>query len=110
MLPKRERLSRKDFSHFFSVGRRVHTTWCMLVVAPCNTLHVSVVVPKKVVQGAVARNKLRRRIYDIVRRYRHEKTLTGVYIIVVKQLAIPMEYSTLQEAVQKILANPKLIT
>lgn len=100
MLPKKERLSRLEFNRFFSVGKRFHSPSLQVVYAPQNTLHVSVVVSKKVAKSAVIRNKIRRRIYDIVRHYRSEKEVHGVFIFLVKQPVVQMPFVSLKAEVR----------
>ena len=99
MLPKKERLNRATFSRFFSAGKRIHSPSLQLVFTPYASLHASVVVPKKIVKSAVGRNKLRRQIYDMVRRYRSEGPLSGVYIFLIKPNAVGKKFTALQEEV-----------
>jgi ribonuclease P protein component len=105
MLPKKERLSRKEFNRFFSIGKRFHFPTFQVVYAPYTTLHVSVVVSKKIAKTAVHRNKVRRRIYDIVRNYRTENSLTGVFIFFTKQPVTLLTYAKLQEEVRMSVQN-----
>ncbi len=101
MLPKKERLSRDAFSRFFSMGKRHHSPSLQVVYTPYESLHVSVVVPKKVQKSAVKRNKIRRRIYDIVRNYRKERGIQGVFIFLAKATIIELAYVQMKEEVQK---------
>lgn len=101
MLSKKERLSRKEFSRFFSMGRRTHTTLFQIVYTHHNTLHVSVVLSKKFVRSAVLRNKIRRRIYDIVRQHRKTTGVVGVYIIIIKSSTIHQK--TYQELKKEVI-------
>ncbi len=107
MLPKKERLSRVEFNRFFSVGKRHHSPSLQVIFTPYKNLHVSVVVSKKVAKSAVVRNKIRRRIYDIVRNYRSEKSVVGVFIFIVKAPIITSTYPTLKvevvSAVQDVI-------
>ncbi len=103
MLPRKERLSRKEFNRFFSFGKKVHSASFTLVYAPHEELHVSVVVSKKVAPTAVVRNKVRRRVYDIVRRARDERNIHGVYIFLTKPSVARTDYTTLKEEVRKHL-------
>lgn len=108
MLPKKERLKRVDFSRFFSVGKRIHSASFVLIYSQHPTLHASVVVSKKVHKSAVVRNKLRRRIYDMVRRYRDEGTRSGVYIFVTKNGADKKTFQELHQEVTQALAKIKV--
>lgn len=100
MLPKKERLKRIDFSRFFSVGRRVNTPLFQLIYSEYPSLHVSVVVSKKVSKLAVKRNKIRRRVYDVVRTYRKEAKTTGVYIFIMKAEAAGASYEEIRDVAQ----------
>ncbi len=99
MLPKKERLKRAEFSRFFSVGKRYHTPLFTMVYAPFETLHVSVVVSKKISNRAVVRNKIRRRIYDIVRHYRTETEVRGIFIFLTKKGVESTPYTSLKSEV-----------
>jgi ribonuclease P protein component len=85
------------------LGKRVHSPAFQLVYHPHDELHVSVVVSKKNAKKAVLRNKIRRRIYDIVRHYRDAKGLTGVYIFLTKEQVTHTPYTSLKEEVEKKL-------
>lgn len=99
MLPKKERLSRLEFNRFFSVGKRYHSPLFTVIYVPFPTLHVSVVVSKKISNRAVVRNKIRRRIYDIVRHYRTENKLRGVFIFLTKKSVEDVLYASLKSEV-----------
>lgn len=99
MLPKKERLSRVEFNRFFSAGKRCHFPLFQIIYTTHNTLHVSVVISKKIAKSAVVRNKIRRRIYDIVRNYRSEEKTSGVFIFMVKLPVVTTSYSRLKEEV-----------
>lgn len=100
MLSKKERLSRIEFSRFFSVGRRFHTPLFTLVYAPHTELLASVVVPKKVSQKAVVRNRIRRRIYAIVRQFRKESKTRGVFIFLTKPTVVDVPHTVLTSEVR----------
>jgi len=86
MLPKKERLRREEFNRFFSEGKKIHSPSLQLIYTPNPEFHASVVVSKKVYSHAVKRNKLRRQVYDMVRRYCIQNgKLTGVYIFITKK-------------------------
>lgn len=70
-----------------------------MVQVPFEELHTSVVVSKKVSTKAVVRNKIRRRIYDIVRQHRTQTGIRGVFIFLVKAPAIDSSYETVRKEV-----------
>lgn len=100
MLPKKERLSRVEFNRFFAEGKRYHTPLFTLMYVPHTELHVSVVASKKVSPKAVVRNKIRRRIYAIVRGYRTEKETRGVFIFLAKAINETTSYEVLSHEVR----------
>jgi len=105
MLKKKERLKRADFSHFFSLGKRIHTPYFTIVFVPYTTSHGSVVVSKKIARKAVDRNTLRRRIYDILRRELRADAPKGVYILLVKKEALGASHKVLLETFVKAVRS-----
>ena len=105
MLAKKERLSREAFSRFFVAGKRHHTTLFQIIYTPHPTFHASVVVSKKIAKTAVLRNKLRRRIYDIVRRQRVATGMTGVYIFITKPEVVKTTFTELKAQVEAALTK-----
>jgi ribonuclease P protein component len=97
MLPKKERLTRKEFSTFFPLGKRFHSPLLTVVYAPHTTFHASAVVSKKIEKHAVGRNKFRRRIYAIFERKRRERSFTGVFICIAKNGAAEATFTQLEE-------------
>lgn len=102
MLRKKERLKKEDFNRFFSVGKRSHSPLFQLVFAPYPTFHASVVVPKKILRGAVARNKLRRQAYDVLRNLRPSG---GVFILIAKAGAAKTEYALMRSDIESLLGR-----
>lgn len=96
MLKKIKRLSREEFSRFFSVGKRLHSPTAQLIYTKQPKMRVAVVVPKKVLPKAVQRNKLRRRVYTIMQ----EIDRVGVFIFILKT---PASKQTFQELRKEII-------
>lgn len=67
MLPKRERLSRKEFTELLACGRRIRGSTVSLLYRPAPRRKCGVVVSKKTARQAPARRLLRRRVYHILR-------------------------------------------
>lgn len=103
MLQKKKRLTREEFNRFFAVGRRIHSPTLQIIFTPNQTVHVAVVVSKKVAKHAVQRNKIRRRMYDIVRNYLKETQVTGVFIFLVKKPILTMEFTEIRKMVRSHL-------
>lgn len=105
MLNKKERLTKKEFDRFFASGRRYHSPLFTLVHVETDTFNGAVVVGKKVFKRAVDRNRLRRRVYNILYRLSREKDLKSVYIILTKPAAAEASFPELKEALQKLIPN-----
>ena len=102
MLKKKERLNREAFNRFFAAGTRLHSPFLQIVYTPHEELHASVVVPKKIERLAVRRNKIRRRIYDILRRTLHGRR-GGIYIVIVKPGVQSPSYEALKAEISNII-------
>ncbi len=108
MFAKKNRLSRKAFSRFFSSGVRSHGRLMQLVhqsetEARTVSFQVAVSVSKKVSKRAVDRNRLRRQCYAIARQWHHETPLCGVYIFILKPAALEAAYEELETEVRGLL-------
>jgi ribonuclease P protein component len=101
MLPKKNRLTRAQFDHYFKNGRRHHSEICTLIFHASPHFHTSVVVGKKVYKKAVDRNKLRRRVYALVRTYLLHKT--SVCIVLVKPKVSSIPYTRAKEELITLL-------
>jgi len=67
MLPKENRLEREKFADILKTGRRVRQDSLTLVYKQSQkTLKIGIVVGKKVAKKAVDRNKIKRRIRNIL--------------------------------------------
>lgn len=69
MLPKNRRISRSDLKEVRGVGKSVNSSHFFLKVMHVDTpvSKFAVSVSKKVSKKAVVRNKVRRRVYSVVR-------------------------------------------
>lgn len=105
MLAKKERLTKSDFDRFFASGRRHHTPLFTLVYTPSADFHGAVVVPKKILKSAVKRNKVRRRMYDVLRRQSCSGGVCGVYILLMKPEGVTAPYTELKEALGTLLGR-----
>lgn len=108
MLKKKERLTRKEFEHSFSVGKRYHSPYMQLIHEKNSSFHGSAVVGKKVYKKAVDRNTLRRRLYGVLYRFHATTQSAGTYILIAKpkikelsRLEIMQEARTLLQKVSK---------
>jgi ribonuclease P protein component len=84
MLHKTERMNRTQFSAFFASGRRVHGSYTTLLISSSDRFSCSVVVSKKVAKKAHDRNRIKRRLYAIIKTLETERQLIGGFIILAK--------------------------
>ncbi len=105
MLAKRHRLTTAAFNEHFKRGRRIHGTYMQLIIDVSPTFHGSVVVGKKVYKHAVNRNRLRRRLYDILRQQLLSQTSPLVCICIVKPAAAKVPYHTVRAELADLLAQ-----
>lgn len=107
MFLKQHRLDRKSFTEYFKCGARSHNQLVTMVRSPSPNDHslfrVAVSVSKKVFKKAVDRNRLRRRLYAIMKRRHQEEPLSGIYILIAKPLSASATYEALEEAVTNLL-------
>jgi ribonuclease P protein component len=106
MLKKKERLTKKEFDRFFATGRRRHETLFTLVFQESDSFHGAVVVGKKVHKRAVDRNRLRRRIYNILYRLSRDRDLKGVYIILTRPAAAGAKFADLKACLERSMVLP----
>jgi len=105
MLKKKERLTKKEFDRFFSSGRRLHSPLFTLIYSQDANFHGAVVVGKKVFKHAVDRNRLRRRLYNILYRLSRESERSGVYIVLTKPAAGLVSFDELKKALETLVAQ-----
>lgn len=107
MLKKRERLTKKEFDTYFATGKRFHTPLLQLIYTPYTSFHGAAVAGKKVHKKAVDRNKLRRRLYNILYHLKVERALSGVYMIIAKPAAKDASYAVLKTDIEKVVGLTK---
>ena len=102
MLQKQQRLTTKEFDHYYQTGRRLHGQYVGIIYNPSDEFHGAVVVGKKVYKKAVLRNRLRRQVYAVL--YRSQGILPlGVYIIIARGSASTLSGKEVILEVQKLL-------
>lgn len=106
MFCAKERLSRAAFTTVFKSGVRYQTPALTLIYSPSPTRQVSVVVGKKVYKNAIDRNRLRRRLYDAIRRYFiAHAVVQGTFILITKPPAVAFTRLETGSAVADLLAR-----
>lgn len=67
MLSRQQRLTRSAFAQVYKTGRRTHTKNLTGITISASIQKAAVVVSKKVAKKAHERNKIRRRLYALLR-------------------------------------------
>lgn len=101
-----------SLKYVYAKGKTVRSASMSLRFAPNTrrtTWRVAVVVSKKVHKSAVKRNRIRRRIYEIVRTARiAEQFSTDIVIIVYDAQVLDMTPQDLQDQIYSLLKQAKL--
>ena len=105
MLHKSQRLSRSEFTHYFSLGTRIHDPAITLIYSPGDNFKASVVVGKKVAKKAVTRNTFRRQIYGLLAEYVTRGISSGIYIVITKPAFSVLSKSARTTVIREILAR-----
>jgi len=105
MFTKKERLTKKEFDHSFSVGTRHHCPSLQLIHHPSDSFHGAAVVGKKVYKKAVDRNRLRRQMYGVLYRHHTASALTGTFILIAKPAIKKMNTSELSAEIQTLVGK-----
>lgn len=114
MLPRKNRIPRKDFPGHKVQGFRVFSPLFSAVfyrVSDTKVLNsrVSVVVSKKTAKTAVSRNTLRRRFYELLAPNLAGLVPATTIVIYPKKEAQKEQFSVLKSEVEKALKQAKLI-
>ncbi len=103
MLSKKNRLSRKEFSEYFKLGKRHHTPLFTLVYCENNAFKASAVISKKIAKTAVARNKFRRRVYAVLEGVLEEGSLKGIFICIAKSGAGEASFDSIRHELLELI-------
>jgi ribonuclease P protein component len=112
MLPKKFRLRKKnDFDKVYKKGRKITSEFFLIKIKPSGLKfsRIGFVVSKKTAGKIVLRNKLKRRMREIIRLFREE--LKGGYdiIIVAKPTSLDKNYKDLEIDLKKLLKKENLL-
>ena len=120
MLPRLKRLTTELFKEVVQKGSISHGTFSVIrcqnrpdrLVSSKNSSNFSrfgVSVPKRVAKTAVLRNKIKRRIYSIVRKFEN-RIITGKNVIIImKNGAETAKYKELEQDIETIFVKSGLL-
>lgn len=102
MLPKSERLTKKDF-----VGLRPRIifrgTFVDIAASPAQLSRFACVIAKKRIKRAVDRNRVKRKIYHIIREVKPETS--NLVIVYPKITTLSGQFSNIKEEIAKAFAT-----
>lgn len=103
MLPRQQRLTRiRDFDRVFKKGRMYSTPLLLFRMCENNMpgARVGIIVSNKVSKHAVVRNKIKRRIREIIRK--HLVLLNGTDVIIIaKKTIVKVDFLNIQNDIDK---------
>lgn len=106
MLPKAHRLTRREFTRYFTDGKRIGDQYFTVIYSPGPSAQAAVSVGKKVSKQAVLRNRLRRRVYAIIKDwFGNLINAQGVVIVIVKPAARTLSKAQFTEVLQTLLGR-----
>lgn len=110
MLPKKNRISKKDFPSSQRQGIRVFSAFFSAVFYKNEgEVRVAVVISKKTAKTAVLRNLLRRRFYHAIQENHGRFIQKGSLVIYPKKEAGAAPFSVIKKEITEALNKAKLI-
>lgn len=105
MIAKGYRITVKEFNQPFTSGNRIYTSTAILIYKPDTTFRTSVVVGKNVLKSKPLKNKIRRKIYSILREYYQKHPITGTYIFLIQKPAISTSHAKLTKVIEDLITR-----
>lgn len=111
MLPKNNRITRKEFPVASTQGFRVFSPFFTVVVYRNkeNTTKATIVVSKKISKSAVVRNKTKRVFYEVVQKFIPQITSPSLLVVYPKKEYFSTKFSVLVDEFRKNLSKSKII-
>lgn len=82
MISRSQRISGEQFDSVMEKGKIIHSSLFLArILGGQKDTRIAAVTPKKIMKTAVARNKVRRKIYEAVKEFKLE-IVSGVHILV----------------------------
>ncbi|MBA3733099.1 ribonuclease P protein component [Patescibacteria group bacterium] len=112
MLPKKRRISRKEFPHILSTGKRFNSQSLLLYLALDKTnilSRFSFSLSKKTCALATERNKYRRQGYSLITENLKRIKPGFLLFFSFKKGSLPISYDKLRAEVEELLSNSGVI-
>lgn len=110
MLPRKNRISRKEFPVYSKQGIRVFSPLFSAVIYPKEKgVNVSVVVSKKTAPKAVVRNSVRRHFYAIIEQYLGKFSHGATIVFYPKTEALNASFDVLKTEITHALHKAQVL-
>ena len=110
MLPRKNRIPRKEFPAYSKQGIRVFSPLFSAVIYPKEKgVNVSVVVSKKTAPKAVARNSLRRHFYAVAEMYLGKFSRGATIVFYPKAEALNTSFELLKNEIEQVLRKTHIL-
>lgn len=110
MLSSSNRLSTSIFKHIIQNGGVFHGNFFIIRCEYSKDLsHFAVSVPKKVAKTAVLRNKIRRRVYSIIRKFKDSFISKQNIVFIAKKDIEKVSFIELTDEIRKIFVKCGLL-
>ncbi|HUD04269.1 MAG TPA: ribonuclease P protein component [Candidatus Paceibacterota bacterium] len=109
MIVARNRLSKDEVKIVFEKGRRYGGASGAIIFLKDSKRKYAVVVPKKLLNSAVKRNSLRRKIYTFLRQ-RMPSILPGHLVILPNQKVTTLDFRGISHELHTLLFNARLLS
>ncbi len=109
MLPKHKRISKDSFKPILLQGSLYHSTYFTLRALPSNTDSYAVLVSKKVAQNAVDRNRIRRRVYSLIREHLSDIKKPAKAVFSAKKGALTLSFEKQKEEIVGLMKKAQII-
>ncbi len=112
MLSKKNRLRKnKDFIKILSKGRRINEQALLLIILKndLKETRVGLIISKKISKKAVVRNKIKRRIYNLIRKKLSEIKSGFDLLIITKPEIKEKKFFEINEIIDRVLKKGGVI-
>lgn len=104
MLKKKYKLKKINFEEIFKIGKRFKNNFFLVVKIDDKEKKFTVLPNKKDFKKAIERNKIKRRIYEIIR-LNFDKIPPGNFLIFPKKNCLKLNFKELEKKLIKLLIN-----
>mgnify|MGYP000258102300 CR=1 FL=1 len=110
MLPKKNRLTKSSFNQVIDEGIPFHSpTATLRLTKSDNQSQFSISIPKKVSKSAVVRNKMRRKVYTIIKDFYPDLDRNVMGLIIMKPNSDKLEHEDLRKEIYNLFVKSGLL-